>query len=97
MHACSIVSGFIIGMIYGLFFLFQRRRVLFSVDTDVQRSLYIILKVGLYACVRLVFLALFLAYLLRYAKINGISFIISFFCAFWLTIINMKALLHGKC
>ena len=96
MSSISVITGFISGLLYGLFFLLQRRRAFSFSVADGSSDRFIVLKAVLLAVARILFLTLFLAYLLRYYKINGISFIISFFCAFWLVIINTRTLLHGN-
>jgi hypothetical protein len=100
LNTISLVSGFIAGIIYGLFFLYSGRRA-FSLGgseplTSRQKAT-VIGRAVLFIVVGKLLLIVFLAYLLRSYKINGIYFIISFLVAFWFIISNTKAFLHDKC
>lgn len=95
MNSFSVIAGFIVGIVYGLLFLLQRRGAFSLVNLKSSNRVRIMLASVLFAGIRMAFLMLFLAYLLRYHKINGIPFIMSFFCAFWLVIINARVLHHG--
>jgi hypothetical protein len=88
----SIVFGFLAGLIHGLFFFLQRRRVL---SVPFKKS-HVVGQSALFTLARLVLFAVFLGFLLRYTEINLILFMVSFFGAFWLIILNTKAQPYGR-
>jgi hypothetical protein len=83
--ATSILLGSLIGLIYGLFFLTEKRRAFF---TSTHPSILASSKIKriLFACARIFLFASILVYVLRSLQIQFILVLIFFFITFWLVI-----------
>jgi len=89
----SIVVGCILGLIYGLLFLNQKKRALF--DTDKSTNFFSFwLHQLLYASLRIGGMTLIILYLLPLPKIHFIMVMISFLIIFWIVITQHKDNCH---
>ncbi len=86
----SVITGFIFGIIYGLFFVYQRRTVLLSFNQKISTFKKYFLLIG-FALVRLTFLGTALLYALQSSYLSFLLFIVTFFIGFWLNIYISKA------
>jgi hypothetical protein len=86
----SSAIGITAGIIYGLFFLFQRRRALLLEHTHRSQTKTFLANFFL-STARLLLLTLFLYYVLLSPTINFILLISCFLGAFWLIILTKKA------
>ena len=97
-NAIELVSfgiGIILGILYGLSFLFQKKRgSLFSRSSPPYSLMSIIAHALFFFVIRIGFLALVLYYLLRWPSINFILVVLGFLGAFWVIIIKSKASFH---
>ena len=85
--ALSIITGSLIGIAYGLFFVISRRRALSSSGTTKKNvAFYAILS-----SLRLIILAIIFFYLLRLPSINFIIVLPSFLVMFWIIILTQRA------
>jgi len=80
----SIITGLTIGLLYGLFFVFSRRRVFVSGDYSTRGFIFSSLS----SCLRLVVLAAIFFYLLRLNSINFIILLQSFLIMFWFVVLK---------
>lgn len=81
----SLITGFGVGALYGLFFLLQARRRVSPPTERYYPSPFT------YALLRMITLCLLWFFLLRSPSINLILVLVSFLTAFWLVILNDKA------
>ena len=95
----SSVVGIVSGILYGLFFLYQRRRVLFlntpNTPTLISKTKAITLSL-LLCLARLSLLAFIAYYVLRMPPLPSILILVGFLLGFWLTIFNYKALFNER-
>jgi len=93
------VVGIVCGSLYGLFFLYQRRRVfLFDTTTQpapVSRTKAIVFSL-LLCFARLSLLAFIAYYVLRMPPLPSILILVGFLIGFWFTIFNYKALIDER-
>lgn len=87
--------GALIGYLYGLFFVAQRRRV-FSLYTDQQKKLSWFYTLVLPMILRIVLFAAAYYYLLITDKIRFILTIICVIIGYWISILNTKATINGR-
>ncbi len=85
----SLVTGIGTGILYGLFFLLQKRRVLFSRESISEKRQFS--SALLFSFARIITLALLWYYVLLSPSINFILLLTSFLGAFWLTIFTKRA------
>lgn len=95
----SSVVGIVSGSLYGLFFLYQRRRVFFLDATahpaPVSKIKAIVFSL-LLCLARLSLLAFIAYYVLRMPPLPSILILVGFLIGFWFTIFNYKALLDER-
>ena len=80
----AIVAGLIAGIIYGLFYVYKKKRVLAALHERPSRARYYLIYLGPIA--RIAFIATLIVLLLRYPTIPFILTIICFLVGFWLAI-----------
>lgn len=85
----SCIASLLSGYGYGLFFLYERKRVLFSHQTTMQ--LFIVPIVA-----RIIIFGLFCYYLLLTPQIHFILTLLSFLTGFWSIILRKKAIFDGR-
>jgi hypothetical protein len=87
-HLITTAMGIAAGLLYGLFFVIQQKRALFSsAQATIKKSLIDMALIG----ARLLICALFLYRVLLSPSINFILLLISFLGAFWLIILSKRA------
>lgn len=84
----SIILGTVLGILYGLFYLYNKKRVLDALHTAPSRKNSAIIYLGSFA--RIGFIALLIGLLLRYPTIPFILTISCFLIGFWLVILFKK-------
>ncbi len=97
--ALSLIIGFSIGIIYGLFFLLNgKKRVLIPTqDSHNPRShKRHYLSFLLSSCMRITTLIILWYFLLRSPTIHFILVLVSFITAFWLVILKDRAKTHDR-
>lgn len=86
----AIVAGLLAGFVYGLFYVYNKKRVLIALREHPSRKRYLIMYVG--PIVRITFIASLIVLLLRYPTIPLILAIICFLVGFWSVIFFKRAL-----
>jgi hypothetical protein len=88
MIALSLIIGCSIGLVYGLSFALQQRRVFLDHTTSPKSSILIALFLLSF---RLIFFALTLLYILHLPSINLILILMSFIVTVWYCITHKRA------
>ncbi len=85
----SCIIGLITGYMYGLFFVYERKRVLFNSTSTLYTFILPIV-------IRMLLFGVIVSYLLITTRIHFILTLLCFIASFWSIILQKKAIAHGR-
>ena len=85
----SCITGLITGYMYGLFFVYERKRVLFNSQSMMHTFMLPIVM-------RILLFGVLIYYLLITTRIHFILTLLSFIAGFWSLILQQKAISYGR-
>jgi len=93
----SLVIGSLLGFLYALFFIYERKRTILALRNDDScTKMSCVGRNMLHSIVRLLFLLLTFFFVLKTLRVNVMLMLFSFLTTFWLVIIRRESEKHGR-